>query len=264
LINNISWNYQHFRKKFELLFEPLYSRRKEVVIGASEPTEEEIKEASKLDVEKEDAEKKVPNEEKTGEDKKEESEKKEETKEEEEIDMKGVPSFWLYAFQHHGDFSDTITAQDEKAMKYIIDVRWKTLPIEKGKSEESFILEFEFSENPYFNNKILTKTYYLLAHEQLGETMFDKMEGTDIDWKPGKNLTMKLVQVQQNMGKRGGKKGRKGKSGPSKMVTVEEPCESFFNFFKSDIVAAYGFEDMDEVEDLQELYEADYEMGNCY
>ena len=52
--------------------------------------------------------------------------------------------------------------------------------------------------------------------------------------------------MQQGGGKRGGRKGgRGGKKSSGKVVTVEEPCESFFNFFKSDIASAFGIEDED-------------------
>jgi len=245
--------------KFDKLIDPLYARRKEIVIGGSEPSKEELEEAAKLEAEK------AANEEKT-EEKEEEKKggevKTEKQEEEEPADVKGIPNFWLNAFQHHGDFAESITKQDEKALKYLLDVRWKSLPEEKGRSEASFVLEFEFSENPYFTDKVLSKTYYLTEHELLGETMFDKMEGSTINWKPGKDLTVKLVQVQQNAGRRGGRRGRgKGGKGGSKTITVEEPTDSFFNFFKSDVASAFMVPDDEEDVDLQDLYEADYEMG---
>jgi len=252
--------------KFDKLIEPLYDRRRELVTGKAEPTEEEIKASQK-------AEPKEEKKEESKEEKKEEKEEKKEgekgEKEEEEFatDVKGIPNFWLEAFKHHNDFSESISSQEEKALKYLLDVKWKPLEAAENRSDSSFVLEFEFQEgNPYFSNKVLKKTYYLTEHEQLGETMFDKMEGTDVEWLPGKNLTVKLVQVQQGGGKRGGRKGGRGGrgriQGGGKTVTVEEPCESFFNFFKNDIASAFGIEDEEiEDEDLQDLYEADYEMG---
>jgi len=241
------------QEKFDTLIDPLYARRKELVTGTQEPTEEEIKEEPNTEVSKEES--------------KEEKEEKTETEEELPVDVKGVPNFWLEAFKHHGDFAESISKNDEKALKYLIDVRFKPLPPVEHQSDQSFVLEFEFEDNPYFSNKILTKTYFLTDHEQIGETTFDHMEGYNIDWKPGKNLTVKLVQVQSGGGKRGGgRKGRgKGRSGGGgKMITVEEPCESFFNFFKSDVAAAFGISEEDEEMedgDLGELFEVDYEMG---
>jgi len=241
------------QEKFDKLIDPLYARRKILVTGAEEPTEEEMKEEPKPEVEKE-------------ENKEEKSEEKTEPEEEFPADVKGVPNFWLETFKHHGDFTESISKNDEKALKYLTDVRCKSLPPAEHQSDQSFVLEFEFEDNPYFSNKALTKTYFLTDHEQIGETTFDHMEGCNIDWKPGKNLTVKLVQVQSGGGKRGGgRKGRgKGRSGGGKMITVEEPCESFFNFFKSDVAAAFGItEEDEEMEDgdLGELFEVDYEMG---
>lgn len=250
--------------KFDKLIDPLYARRKEIVTGASEPSNKELEEAAKFEAEKAANEEKTEEkEEEKKEEKKGEEVKTEKQEEEEPADVKGIPNFWLSALQHHGDFAESITKQDEKALKYLLDVRWKPLPEEKGRSEASFVLEFEFSENPYFTDKVLTKTYYLTEHELLGETMFDKMEGFNINWKPGKDLTVKLVQVQQNIGRRGGRRGRggKGKGGGGKTITVEEPTESFFNFFKSDVASAFMVPDDEEDVDLQDLYEADYEMG---
>jgi len=240
------------QEKFDKLIEPLYDRRRQLVQGTAEPTEEELKEEKK---EGETAEAKT-------------EVKKEEGKAEEK-DVKGVPDFWMEAFKHHDDFAEMITTKDEAVLKHLIDVRWKSLSGEGSEkySPASFILEFEFSENPYFTNKVITKTYYLVEHEALGETMFDRMESSPIDWKAGKNVTVRMVQQQQPVGgKRGGRNNRGGRGRgkgqvATKTVMVEEPCESFFNFFNPNV--AFGLEDEEEIEeeDMQELMEADYEMG---
>jgi len=255
--------------KFDKLIEPLYDRRRELVTGKSEPTEQELKESEKVvkEEKKEESKEEKKEEESKEESKEEKKGEKEEDEEEIAEDVKGIPNFWLEAFKHHNDFSEGITKLDEKVLKYLLDVRWKSLPAAENRSDSSFVLEFEFQEgNPYFSNKVLTKTYYLTEHEQLGETMFDKMEGTEIQWLPGKNVTVKMTQVQQGGGgKRGGRKGGRGRGkaqGGGKTITVEVPCESFFNFFKSDIASAFGIEDEEIAdEDLQDLCEADYEMG---
>jgi len=123
------------------------------------------------------------------------------------------------------------------------------------------VLEFHFAENPYFEDKILMKTYHLAKHELFGDIMFDRVEATEIRWKGDKNLTVKKVTKQQNQGKRRGRRG--GKFQPSgKPVIVEEPCMSFFNFFSPS--ALFGpMEDSEELddEDKESLLEADYELG---
>eukprot|EP01118_Nematostelium_gracile_P016015 TRINITY_DN654_c1_g3_i1.p1 TRINITY_DN654_c1_g3~~TRINITY_DN654_c1_g3_i1.p1 ORF type:complete len:445 (+),score=185.12 TRINITY_DN654_c1_g3_i1:81-1337(+) len=248
-------------EKYRKLDTPLYERRKEIVSGSKDITEDEIKNAPALID--------LPEEEEEGK----KTEKKEETKEEKTAvekgeDVKGIPNFWTEVLKRHGDFAEMITKEDEKALKYLVDIRCRPLD-DKEFSSESFIIEFEFkSDNPYFNQTILSKTYYLTEDEKLGDTNYERMEGTEIDWKDGKNLTVKLVKVQQGGGKRGGRGGRGGrrggKQGGGKTITVEEPCESFFNIFKSDVAAAFGITDEDEEEmggDLQELFEVDYEMA---
>lgn len=237
--------------KFDKLVEPLFQRRKNLIQGTSEPSEEETKEEKK-------------EEEKTEEKKEEKEEEKKEEKKE-EIDVKGIPAFWMEAFKHHPDFSEMITQKDEDAMKHLIDVRWTPITDEKY-SAASFNLEFEFSENPYFTNKVITKTYYLTEDSVMGETMFDRMESSTIEWKAGKNLTVETVKVQQPVGgKRGGRNNRGRGRGKSQMqtktVTVEQPCESFFNFFNQNLSFLFDDEEELEEDDMQELYETDYEMG---
>ncbi len=51
-----------------------------------------------------------------------------------------------------------------------------------------------------------------------------KIEGTEITWKAGKDVTVKVTK------KKG--KGGKGK-GPAKTIVKEEPLPSFFRFFDS-------------------------------
>jgi nucleosome assembly protein 1-like 1 len=250
-------------EKFRKLETPLYERRKEIVTGSKDFTEEELKNAPALinapaddEDEKTDKKEEVKTEVKT-----------EEKKEEEKDDVTGIPNFWTEVLKHHGDFAEMITKEDEKALKYLIDIRSRPLN-QEGYSQESFVIEFEFKpENPYFNQTVLTKSYFLTEDEQLGETEYEKTEGTDIEWKEGKNLTVKLVKVQTGGGKkgRGGRGGRKGGKQGGKVVTVEEPCPSFFNIFSADIASAFGIneEDQDEMgpAELQELYEVDYETA---
>ena len=59
---------------------------------------------------------------------------------------------------------------------------------------------------------------------------------TEIDWFPGKNLTVRVV-------KRKAKKGGKN----AKMVTKTEPCDSFFNFFSPPVIPTED-DEMDEEE----------------
>lgn len=68
---------------------------------------------------------------------------------------------------------------------------------EGGEEEEiettGFKLTFTFKENPYFTNTVLTKTYYMLDDD---EPVLERSEGTQIDWKTGKNITVKVSREQ--------------------------------------------------------------------
>lgn len=93
---------------------------------------------------------------------------------------------------------------------------------------KGFKLEFEFDENDFFTNKVLTKEYYY------GESYDPKMpleydgpyisytRGCTINWKsPDKDVTKETVT----------KKVKSKTSNQTKNVTKERPCDSFFNFF---------------------------------
>jgi len=238
--------------KYRTLFQPMFDKRNSIVNGETEPTDEEIEKARKVQEEEAhetDKEKKEETEEKagTGVPEKEELKQQNETPSaQNEQEIKGIPDFWLTALKH-SDFSEMITEKDEEALRFLKEIKWK--PLEE--QQASFVLEFYFRENPFFDNTLLAKTYHLLEKDG-GSIVFDKFEATDIKWKPGKNLTVKKVTKHQG-GKRGGRRGNRGQS--PKTITVEEPCESFFNFFHGD--------DLEDAEDEQRemMLEEDYEVG---
>lgn len=89
-------------------------------------------------------------------------------------------------------------------------------------------MEFEFSENKWFSNKVLTKTYYFsdgidpedpLNYENVWVC---KAEGCTVDWKsPEVNLTTEKRT----------KKVKHRQSKEIKTIVKEEKKDSFFNFF---------------------------------
>ncbi|TVU04389.1 hypothetical protein EJB05_50042 [Eragrostis curvula] len=160
-------------------------------------------------------------------------------------DEKGVPDFWLNAMKNHEILAEEIQERDEEALKYLKDIKWYRISEPKG-----FKLEFYFETNPFFKNSVLTKTYHMIDED---EPILEKAIGTEIEWYPGKCLTQKILK----------KKPRKG-SKNTKPITKTEDCESFFNFFSPPQVPDDEEEiDEDTAEQLQNQMEQDYDIGRA-
>ncbi|ESQ54680.1 hypothetical protein EUTSA_v10025518mg [Eutrema salsugineum] len=142
--------------KYQKLYQPLYTKRYEIVNGTTEV--ELTPEDTKMD----------QGEEKTAE------------------EEKGVPSFWLTALKNNDVLSEEVTERDEEALKYLKDIKWCKIEEPKG-----FKLEFFFDSNPYFKNTVLTKSYHMIDED---EPLLEKAMGTEIDWYPGKCLTQKILK----------------------------------------------------------------------
>merc|ERR1719309_817800 len=91
----------------------------------------------------------------------------------------------------------------------------------------SFELEFLFNENEYFTNSILSK-FYIMRSTPDEEDPFSfegpeiiKCTGCKIDWKKGKNVTVKTIKKTQKHQSRGTKR----------VITKTVQKDSFFNFF---------------------------------
>jgi len=141
-----------------------------------------------------------------------------------------------------------ITDRDIGALKHLVDVKYVN-------SDLKLRLEFTFSENPYFTNNLLVKTYLYEEDPETGEESGTKMEGTSINWNQGKDLTEKMTQKKIK---------QKGKV---KVVNKREPCETFFNFFNPKNVPE-GLAEEDELNsedgELVQLVEQDFEIGNIF
>jgi nucleosome assembly protein 1-like 1 len=163
-------------KRFFAKFTPLYEKRSKIVNGEAEPTEEEV-EAGEADEEEEDEEEKAV--------------KAAEPSDASAADMKGIPEFWLSAMKN-SSLAETITDRDEDALKHLTDIRMEYL------DRPGFRLIFEFADNDFFTNKLLTKTYFYQEENGYGgDFIYDHAEGDKIDWKAGKDLTVKIESKKQ-------------------------------------------------------------------
>lgn len=162
-------------KKYFAKFTPLYERRANIVNGKGEPSEEEIQAGQ--EEEDEDAEVKEA----------------EETKPEESDEgINGIPEFWLSAMKNQISLAEMITDRDEQALKSLVDVRMEYL------DRPGFRLVFEFTDNEFFTNKALSKTYFYQEESGYGgDFIYDHADGVKIDWKEGKDLTVRVESKKQ-------------------------------------------------------------------
>jgi len=222
--------------KLDLKFEALYAennrQRQKIIEGEYEPT------GTELEWKDEALQEVIDKLEKEGGDQKK---------------VKGIPDFWLTVFQNANEslLCGTFESIDEPIMKFLQDVT-VSLPPENT----SFTITFHFAPNQFFTNKELTKEYLMKNTFDPEDPLdFDgpeifKSKGCKIDWKAGKNTTVKVIKQKQKA------KG-KGKGG-QKFTTKQEKRESFFNFFTPPKVP----EDEDEIDDvLQALITEDFDIG---
>ncbi|WIA18288.1 hypothetical protein OEZ85_009754 [Tetradesmus obliquus] len=171
---------------------------------------------------------------------------------------KGIPGFWATVLARAELVQNE---KDADALTYLTDITCESVsgtskqPAEDGGEATEvettgFMLTFTFKENPYFTNTVLTKSYHMLDDD---EPVLERSEGTEIDWKPGKNITVKVMK----------KKPKKGARPDAKPQTKLEPVDSFFNFFSPPQVPDDDADmDGEEMEQLHEEIEADYDAGD--
>ncbi|XP_008409780.1 nucleosome assembly protein 1-like 4a isoform X2 [Poecilia reticulata] len=231
-------------RKYAILYQPLFDKRREIVTGAVEPTDEECEWPTDEDEEEELAEE--VKEKATIEDAK----KEEATPEE---NPKGIPDFWLTIFKSVDMLSDMVQEHDESILKHLRDIQVK---FSEPGQPMSFTLEFHFEPNGYFNNAVLTKVYKMKSEPEAsdpfsfeGPEIID-CEGCQIDWHKGKDVTVKTIKKKQKH------KGR----GTVRTVTKQVPNDSFFNFFNP--VKASPDGEMDE--DSEFNLATDFEIGHFF
>lgn len=253
--------------KYAELFKPLYEKRTTIVNALYEPTEEEAKFVEFGEEEDDDEE----DEEKEGDEKKVNGEQTDEEKIADEVMQKlkidentpGIPEFWLTAMKNVDTLMEMIQDHDEPILKHVTDIQLMFTGRKQGEeptdeNEMGFVLEFQFSENEYFTNTALTKTYKMKSEPDPEDPFsFDGPDivgctGCKIDWtSKEKNVTQKTVKKKQKH------KGR----GQTRIVTKTVKNDSFFNFFEPPEVPE-NEDDIDE--DTEALLAADFEIGHFF
>ncbi|KDN46576.1 hypothetical protein RSAG8_04229, partial [Rhizoctonia solani AG-8 WAC10335] len=168
-------------KKYLALHEPLYERRRAILVGEAEPTDEEVAAGEAVTAQdKEDEDEDEDEEDELAKSLAKLSTKKskgETEVEEPETPTKGVPQFWLTALRNHAELQQLITERDEEALGYLLDAMtgecYDITPLITQIADEilnrliyveeptlGYRITFIFDENPFFENKELHKTYY--------------------------------------------------------------------------------------------------------
>lgn len=175
----------------------------------------------------------------------------------------GVPQFWAGALRAHDLLGNQITEKDEEVLAHLIDVRCEELDGKKEEEEEGddddsphgFRITFEFEPNDFFDGTLLTMTYHMDPDD---DGMLERVEGTRIAWKPGKDVTVKRL-------KRKPKPGRGGRAAAAAAPQYKvEPVDSFFHWFAPPAVPDDGDDASDdEVEALQAALEESFEIAEA-
>uniref|UniRef100_A0A673TU44 Nucleosome assembly protein 1 like 4 n=1 Tax=Suricata suricatta TaxID=37032 RepID=A0A673TU44_SURSU len=231
-------------RKYAALYQPLFDKRREFITGDVEPTDAESEWHSENEEEDKlagDVKNKVVIAEK-------------EAVAAEEPDPKGIPEFWFTIFRNVDMLSELVQEYDEPILKHLQDIKVK---FSDPGQPMSFVLEFHFEPNDYFTNAVLTKTYKMKSEPDKADPFsFEGPEIVDcdgcvIDWKKGKNVTVKTIKKKQKH------KGR----GTVRTITKQVPNDSFFNFF-SPLKASGDGESLDE--DSEFTLASDFEIGHFF
>lgn len=232
--------------KYHELYKPHYEQRAKITRGEHEPNDEECEWPSDDDDE-EDLADEVMNKVKLDEKKNKETP----AESEEGKEVKGIPEFWLTTFKNVEMVQEMIMEHDEAILEKLTDVT-----VSFSEKPMGFTLHFFFAPNDYFSNTELTKEYLMKCTPDTDDPFsFEgpeiyKCKGCTINWKSGKNVTVKTV-----------KKKQKHKSkGSVRTVTKTVKNDSFFNFFDPPAIPDDPEADVDA--ETQELLTADFELGH--
>lgn len=115
---------------------------------------------------------------------------------------KVIDNYWMGVFSNSA-IVDEINEEDEKALKYLLDIQ----RIDNPADPESIELEFVFKPNPYFNETSLKRKLNIKNGEALS------LEGDTITWKEGQCLTHTVKKVtNKKTGEKTTMEGKKIKS----------------------------------------------------
>ncbi|XP_069362347.1 nucleosome assembly protein 1-like 1 isoform X3 [Maniola hyperantus] len=235
--------------KYEKMYKPLLDKRAQIVTGAYEPTDEECLNPWRDETEEEELARAVQNAAiAEGDDKKEVKEPAEPPM---DPNVKGIPDFWYTIFKNVSMLCEMMQEHDEPIIKCLQDIT-----VQMYEDPIGFTLEFHFAPNDYFTNTILTKEYSMKCKpDEESPLEFEGPEiyackGCEINWKKGKNVTVKTIKKKQKHKSRGS----------VRTVTKSVQADSFFNFFTPPVMPDDANSTL--ASDTQALLTADFEVGH--
>ncbi|XP_026317862.1 nucleosome assembly protein 1-like 1 isoform X2 [Hyposmocoma kahamanoa] len=237
--------------KYEKLYKPLFEKRAQVVNGLYEPTDEECLNPWRDENEDEELARAVQSAAITEGEKKEGEETKAVESPPMNPNVKGIPDFWYTIFKNVSMLCEMMQEHDEPILKCLQDIK-----VHMHEDPIGFTLEFHFLPNDYFTNTVLTKEYSMKCKpddenplEFEGPEIYS-CKGCEINWKKGKNVTVKTIKKKQKHKSRGS----------VRTVTKSVQADSFFNFFSPPAMP----EDPNSTlaSDIQALLTADFEIGH--
>ncbi|KAI9215876.1 nucleosome assembly protein, partial [Blastocladiella britannica] len=220
-------------KKYHVKYQPIFDKRADIVSGKVEPTEAQTQVPDNTvdytDADAMDGEAVI------------------------EGPVVGIPNFWRQALLQ-SQAAQLIEKEDLEALSSLKDIKVRYLDGNPG-----FALDFVFGTNDYFSNEVLSKTYFLSPSDDPTNDQFvlDKIEGTVIEWKEGKNLAVKTETRKQ----------RHKDTNKTRIVKREVPSDTFFNLFKSRSMPAHDDDDDEEdvddehLDELEGAMEMEYTLG---
>lgn len=171
------------------------------------------------------------------------------------IHRNGLENFWLTVLKNIDSYEFPIQSRDELCLKYLSDIRCILNPPDLDSS--TFTLEFHFlPTNPFFTETVLTKQYIIRfqsndfnPYRSYDGPEIDRCYGCSITWRPDHNL---------NLRKRT-RRIRNKRTGQIRLVQIDEPVKTFFDFFSPPIVPENGIHEMTKEDQVR--LEADIEFA---
>ncbi|TWU77587.1 hypothetical protein ED733_007773 [Metarhizium rileyi] len=144
-----------------------------------------------------------------------------------------IPNFWpLVLEQAPPEISEYIPLGDGPAMSALKNITVERFELPDGEPR-SFSIKFEFSDNEFFEDKVIEKRFYWrLSKDEVAGLVSEPVE---IKWKPGKDLTNGLLTLAKKIHE-DDKAGKTGKTENKTQLLKEKEkgdteSRSFFNFF---------------------------------